>query len=124
MSDDMLKMRALMRVLQAPAEILTILVSPSEVTTTDEQGFELKFKTDGKKQDINFGPGAQIDTKAKWVGGVLSLELSAGSMKLTETYQVTTEGHMLVIAVQPGSSQSGGSRVAPVPMKFVYGHGA
>jgi hypothetical protein len=34
-------------------------------------------------------------------------------MKLTETYQVTTEGHMLVIAVQPGSSQSGGSRWRP-----------
>jgi hypothetical protein len=121
MSEDVLKMRALMRALAEPADLLTVLVSPSEVTTTDEHGTVLKFKTDGKKQEINFGPGALIDTKAKWDGDALSLELTAGSMKLTETYSVATESHMLVIAVQPASSKPTNGRLTVAPMKFVYG---
>jgi hypothetical protein len=64
-----------------------------------------------------------IDTKAKWDGDALSLELTAGSMKLTETYSVATESHMLVIAVQPASSKPTNGRLAVAPMKFVYGRG-
>ncbi len=123
MPEDALKMRALMRVLAEPAEMLTILVSSAEVTTTDEHGFVLKLKTDGKKQEVNFGPGAIIDTKAKWEGDVLSLELSAGSMKLTETYQVTAQPQMLAIAVQPASGKGDGGHMPLAPMKFVYGRG-
>jgi hypothetical protein len=110
-------------VLAEPAELLTILVSPTEVTTTDEHGDVLKFKTDGRKQEVNFGPGAVIDTKAKWDGDALSLELTAGSMKLTETYAVTKANPMLVIAVQPAAGKNTGGRGPVTPLKFVYGRG-
>jgi len=83
----------------------------------------LKFKTDGKKQEINYGPGAVIDTKAKWDGDALSLELTAGSMKLVETYAITRDNPLLVISVQPAPDKNSGGRSMMMPMKFVYGRG-
>jgi hypothetical protein len=32
-------------------------------------------------------------------GDVFTIDLSAGQMKVTETYQVTVQGHMMVISI-------------------------
>ena len=117
MPEDLLKMRAFVRSLAEPASILTILVAPAEVTMTDEQGVVRKFKTDGKKAQIDFGPGANIDTKTTWEAGKLDLEIGSGSLKASETYQITSDGKMLVVTVQPPSMQR---NAAQAPIKFVY----
>ena len=120
-SDDMLKMRALMRAFAEPADRLTILVAPSEVTMTDQAGSVIKLKTDGKKETIDFGPGARLDTKTTWVGDVLNLEITAGKMKVAETYQVTTQANMMVITIHPSAGQGGGApRAQATPIKYVY----
>jgi hypothetical protein len=120
-SDDMLKMRELMRQLRDAPAILNIVVAPSDVTMTDDQGIVHKFKTDGKKQQVEFGT-AKIDTTSKWDADTLGLEMAAGPMKVKETYQVTTQGHMLVVTIQQAAS--GGSGAAPgaqaTPVKFIY----
>ncbi len=117
MSEDLLKMRAFVRTLAEPPDVLVILVAPSEVTMTDEHGAVRKIRTDGKKQQVDYGPGANIDTRATWDGGTLELELGEGSYKASETGQVSSDGHLLVIAVQPPATQRGG---AQAPIKFVY----
>jgi hypothetical protein len=117
MSEDLLKMRAFVRNLAEPASVLTILVAPDQVTMTDEQGVVRKFKTDGKKAEIDFGPGANIDTKATWEAGRLELEIGSGNLKASETYQLTSDGKMLVVTVQPPSMQRGAGQA---PVKFVY----
>jgi len=118
--EDVLKLRALMRGFAEPAEVLNILVTPADVTTTDEHGAVQRIKTDGKKQSIDYGPGAEkIDTVAKWNGGVLTLDLSVGKTKVEETYQTSMQGKMMVVAVQvPG--QGGGRGGVGGQMKFVY----
>ena len=117
MSEDVLKMRAFARELAEPATVLTILVTPAEVTMTDERGSVRKFKTDGRKANIDYGPGADIDTKATWEDGSLQLEIGGGNPKATETYELTGDGRVLVVAVQLPAVQRG---AAQTPVKFVY----
>ena len=125
-SGDMLKIRELMRQLREAAEVLNIVIRPDDVTITDDQGIVHTFKTDGKKEQIEFGT-AKIDTKTKWDADVLTQEMSVGSTKVTENYQVTTQGHMMVITIQSGNGNSnggggrGGGQTAPI--KYVYDRG-
>lgn len=120
MSDDVLALRAFMRELAEPPEVLTILVSASEVTMTDERGAVRKIRTDGKKQKVDFGPGAIMDTKASWDHDILALELGSGEAMITARYQVTVDGHMLVMTVQPPASQQRNASSASSPIKLVY----
>jgi hypothetical protein len=119
MADDVLALRAFMRELAEPPEVLTIVVAPSEVTMTDERGAVRKIRTDGKKQKVDFGPGAIMETKASWDHDILALELGSGDAMITATYQVTVDGRMLVMTAQPPVSQRNSSR-ASVPIKLVY----
>jgi hypothetical protein len=117
-AEDLAKMRALRRELADPAEVLTIVVGSSEVTMTDGHGITRKFKTDGKKQEIELEPGVKIDATSKWDADVLTQELSAGALKLAESFQVTVQGHMMVITI--ASKAGGGGRSQATPIKYVY----
>lgn len=119
--DDLLKARELMRQVNDPATVLNIVVHDDEVTITDDRGTVHKFKTDGKKQEMQVGT-AKLDVKTKWDADELTQEFVVGRMKMTESYQVTVRGHMLVMTIQPlsrgdTSGRGGGQRA---PIKFVY----
>jgi hypothetical protein len=119
MSDDVLALRAFMRELAEPPQVLTIVVTAADVTMTDELGAVRKIRTDGKKQKVDFGPGAMMDTKASWDHDRLTLEVGSGDAMITATYQVTVDGRMLVMTVQPPVSQRNSSS-ASSPIKLVY----
>jgi hypothetical protein len=119
-SEDMLKMRELTRELMDAPQLLTVVVSSDAVSFTDEHGGSHKFRTDGKKEQIEFGPGTKVDTKTKWDGNTLSQEFSTGRMKLTETYQLTVDNKLLVATIQRSGDQATNGRGQSTPIKFVY----
>jgi len=118
-SDDMLKMRALTRELTDAPQLLTIVVAPDSINFTDEHGGSHKFRTDGKKEEIDFAPGTKIDTKTKWDGDTLSQEFAIGRLKLTETYQLSVGDTLLVATIRRAGEQQNG-RGQNAPIKFVY----
>lgn len=113
--EQMLQLKALTREVAEAPDRLTIVVSDAIVEFTDDQGVVRKFTTSGKKEKIDLGT-SKVDVQSKWDAGVLTIEMSAGSAKLTETYQVTIEGHVLIetMKLQTGS----GSTSAPVPKRI------
>jgi hypothetical protein len=81
-----------------------------------------KFTTNGKKETIDLGT-AQVDGVSKWDNGILTVELTGGSFKLTETYQVTVQGHALVVELKSATgNKNNGAAVGStaVPIKRIY----
>jgi hypothetical protein len=125
-SDDMAKMRALRLELAEPPDTLTVVVGASDVTFTDGHGLTRKYKTDDKKQTIELEPGIKVDTVSRWDGDIFKTDFTAGPMKVTESCQVTVQGHMMVISVSTLSNRggnqdqgSGNSSQTPTA-KYVY----
>jgi hypothetical protein len=120
-----LQTRALLREMAEPPAQVTIVVASDATTFTDDQGVVRKFTTDGKKESIDLG-SAKVDSVSKWDGGTLTVELTGGNFKLTETYQLTVQGHALVVELRSASSASthgGGSGASAVPVKRIYDRG-
>jgi hypothetical protein len=117
-----LQTRALLREMAEPPTQVTIVVAEDTTTFTDDQGAVRKFTTDGKKESIDLGT-AKVDSVSKWDGGTLTVEMTGGYVKLTETYQLTVQGHALVVelkSVNSGSTRSSGSGTGAVPVKRIY----
>jgi hypothetical protein len=117
-----LQTRALLREMAEPPAQVTIVVADDTTTFTDDQGVMRKFTTDGKKESIDLG-SAKVDSVSKWDGGTLSVELTGGNFKLTETYQLTVQGHALVVELKSansGSTRTSGSGASAVPVKRIY----
>jgi hypothetical protein len=117
-----LQTRALLREMAEPPAQVTIVVANETTTFTDDQGAMRKFTTDGKKESIDLG-SAKVDSVSKWDGGTLTVEMTGGNVKLTETYQLTVQGHALVVelkSVNSGSTRSSGSGTSAVPFKRIY----
>lgn len=119
-SNQAVQMRALLREMADQPAQETIVVTTDTTTLTDGQGVVRKFATNGRKETIELG-AAQVDSVSKWDSGVLTVELSAGSFTLTETYQLTIQGHELVVALSSTDSGSRQSGVpTPAPVKRIY----
>jgi hypothetical protein len=119
-SNQGVQMRALLREMADQPAQETIVVTPDTTTLTDDRGVVRKFATNGKKEPIDLG-AVQVDAVSKWDSGVLTVELSAGSLTLTETYQLTIQGHELVVALSSSNSGSHqGGVPTPAPVKRIY----
>lgn len=119
-STQAMQIRALLREMADQPAQETIVIAPDTTTLTDDQGVVHKFTTDGKKETIDLG-AIQVDSVSKWDGAVLTVDLSAGSFKLTETYQLTIQGHELVVALSAANSGSRqGGVPTPAPVKRIY----
>jgi hypothetical protein len=118
-TDDLLKARALSRDLADVASVLTIIASPTHVTITNDRGTVRKFTTDDLVQDIDLGT-AHVTAKTKWDEDLLTQEWVAGKAKFSETYQVTVQGHMLVVRITAADPGSGSTASSPVTAKYVF----
>jgi hypothetical protein len=116
-SEQAVEARALGREVAEPPARITVVVADDTTTFTDDQGVVRKFTTSGKKESIDLG-GAHVDSVSKWDNGVLTIELTAGSVKVTETYQVTVQGHEMVVEVKSTGGPRGGANA--VPVKRIY----
>jgi len=116
-SEQALEARALGREVAEPPARITVVVADEATTFTDDQGVVRKFTTNGKKESIDLG-GAHVDSVSKWDNGVLTIELTAGSVKVTETYQVTVQGHEMVVELKSTGGPRGGANA--VPVKRIY----
>ena len=118
-TDEILKARALSRDLADVAATLTIIVADTHVTITNDRGTVRKFMTDDAIQEIDLGgTGTKVTVKTKWDQDVLTQEWTAGKSKFSETYQVTVQGHMLVVRIAPVAS--GNAASAAPPFKYVF----
>lgn len=120
-SQQGLETRALLREMADTPQALTVIIADDTTTFTDDQGLVRKFTTNGKKETIDLGT-AQVDSISKWDGGVLTVELTGGNFKLTETYQLTVQGHELVVALASlnTGNKSANTGAAAVPIKRIY----
>jgi hypothetical protein len=116
-SEQTLDARALTREVAEPPARLTVVITDDTTTFTDDEGVVRKFTTNGKKESIELG-GAHVDSVSKWEFGVLTIDLTAGSVKLTETYQVTVQGHEMVVELKTTGGPRGGANA--VPVKRIY----
>jgi hypothetical protein len=117
-----LQTRALLREMAEPPDQVIIVVTDATTTFTDDQGAVRKFTTDGKKESIDLGT-AKVDSVSKWDGGTLTVEMTGGNFKLTETYQLTVQGHALVVEMKSATSGSKNSNApvgSAVPLKFIF----
>jgi len=121
-SEKALQTRALMRELAEYPAQLTLVVTPDTTSMTDDQGVVRKFTTNGKKETIDLGT-AHVDSVSKWEAGTLTVELSGGTYKLTETYQLTVQGHTLVEELKgtnTASGRGGATSASAVPIKRIF----
>jgi hypothetical protein len=117
---EVAQQHALMRELTNIPERVTIVVKDDYVEFTDQDGVVRKFTTNDKKQSVDLG-GVKVDGQSKWDADVLTIVLSAGSAKLTETYRLTVQGHMLVeeLAVHINGRAAG---AGGAPIKRIFDH--
>jgi hypothetical protein len=121
-AEQALQTRALLREMAEPPAQVTIVVEDDTTTFTDDQGAVRKFTTNGKKESIDLGT-AKVDSVSKWDGGTLTVEMTGGSFKLSQTYQLTVQGHALVVELKSTNSASkntNGAGTTAVPIKRIY----
>lgn len=117
--EQQLAARGLLREVSEPPDVLNIVASATDVSFTDSEGTVRRFTISGKKESTDLGT-AKVDARTSWSAGALTQELETGQLKVTRTYEVTVEGHQMLVTV----SVQGGARLAgpgsAAPMKFVY----
>jgi hypothetical protein len=62
----------------------------------DDSDHTRSFYPDGKKHQERDENGKKISTKTEWQGNELIVETKMGSGKVTETYQVSSDGKQLI----------------------------
>jgi hypothetical protein len=111
--EQMAQMRALWReITERPLQV-TIVATPSAVTFTNDQGTVRKYSASGKKESIDLGT-AKIDATTKWDHDALTQDMSGGPLKASWKYQVTVEGHQLVVTITTEGDQRDGRPATPI----------
>jgi hypothetical protein len=87
---------AAMRELQQLAEVITIKAAPEQVVFEDARG-QRSYVLDGKTVKISVS-GAEVSTKSRWDKAVLKQEFSTAQSKLTQTWDVDTNGRLVLVA--------------------------
>jgi hypothetical protein len=109
-NEQMLEARAVIREMSDAPQVLNIVASVDAVSFTTDEGIVRKFAIDDKdkKEKVDLGT-AKVDVTTRWDSGKLSQDIEIGSVKILRVFQVTDEGHQLIVTV----SMPGGRRGAP-----------
>jgi len=118
-TEEMLQARALLRELADVPAVLTIIAAPSHVTITTERGTIRKFTPGDAAQEVDLGT-AKATAKATWDQDVLTVDWTAGKARFTESYQVTVQGHMLVIRIAPVAAGNTPGTPSTAPIKYIF----
>ena len=119
--EQMLEARAILREMtQAPA-VLNVVASAETVSFTSDDGTVRKFAITGKKETVDFGT-AKVDVTTRWNGAQLAQDITVGQLKLSRTFQVTDEGHQLIVTVTTpsGGGRGAGGAGGGAPIKAIY----
>jgi hypothetical protein len=96
LSPDELAAQAAMRQLQQLADEITINATADKVTFIDTRG-ERTYTLDGKNAKITVA-GSEVSTKSRWDKSALRQEFSTTSAKLTQTWDVDSDGRLVLTA--------------------------
>jgi len=128
-NEQMLEARAVLREMTDAPQVLNVVASAEAVSFTTDEGIVRKFAVDDKKEKVDLGT-AKVEVTTRWDSGKLSQDIEIGSLKITRVFQVTDEGHQLIVTVSTpggrrggqgagGQGAGGGAPTAP-PMKAIY----
>lgn len=99
--------RDTLRDLMEIAPELTIAVTPSTVTVTDDLKRALSFPTDGRKQKQQLG-AAVFDARTRWDGPQLREDIEGpNGLRVTETYLLSEDGSRLFLIIRIGEQVKG-----------------
>ena len=116
-NEQMLEARAVVREMTDAPQVLNVVASAEKVSFTTDEGIVRKFAIDEKKEKVDLGT-AKVDVTTKWDSGKLSQDIELGSLKITRVFQVTDEGHQLIVTVSMPTAQGTARRAA------AHGHAA
>ena len=83
--------------LAANPKYLKIIQGADQIVISDDSDYTHTLYPDGKKHQEKDANGRKISTKTAWQGDELIAETNMGSGKLTETYQVSSDGKQLIV---------------------------
>jgi hypothetical protein len=106
-NEQMLEARAVMREMMDAPDLLNVVASTEAISLTTGDGIVRKFAIGDKKEQVDLGT-AKIDVTTKWDNGKLTQDIELSSLKMTRTFQVTDEGHQLIVTVSNAGSRRGG----------------
>jgi hypothetical protein len=106
---------AALRDLMTPTPRLTIAEGDGAVSLTDAEGQVLQLATNGKKEKHVFG-SETLETKTKWDGANLVVEISAGGTRVVRTYAVVLTETTRQLQILTKLARSGNDR----EIKHVY----
>ena len=123
-NEQMLEARAVVREMTDAPQVLNVVAAAEKVSFTTDEGIVRKFAIDEKKEKVDLGT-AKVDVTTKWDSGKLSQDIELGSLKITRVFQVTDEGHQLIVTVSMAGGRRGGQGAAgggpaAAPMKAIY----
>ncbi len=97
--------RNLSRDLLEVPESLTIVISPTAVTFTDDLDRARTYPTDDSKHPYQLG-AARFDARVRWEGSQLWKDVSGDyGFKMTETYLLSPDGKRLFVIVRVGKEK-------------------
>ena len=101
--------------LAASPKSLTISQRDDQIVISDSEHTRTLYP-DGKKHEEKDENGKKISTKTEWQGDELIAETKMHSGKLTETYQVSSDGKQLIVVSRYDNSSLSG----PLSIRRVY----
>jgi hypothetical protein len=105
--------------LAANPKYLQINQRDDQIVISDDSDHTLTLYPDGKKHEEKDENGKKISTKTEWQGDALIAETKMRSGKLTETYQVSSDGKQLIVVSRYDNSSLSG----PLSIQRVYDMG-
>jgi hypothetical protein len=105
--------------LAANPKYLKINQRDDQIVISDDSDHTRTLYPDGKKHEEKDENGKKISTKTEWQGDSLIAETKMHSGKLTETYQVSSDGKQLIVVSRYDSSSLSG----PLSIRRVYDMG-
>jgi len=113
----MQQQRDTLRDLMEIAPMLTVGISPANVTITDDLNRKLVFPTDGKKQKYQIS-AAVFEARTYWDGSQLKMDIEGpNGLKVSETYLLSEDGSRLFVLIRIGEQVKG---ERPVGVNRVY----
>jgi hypothetical protein len=115
-----IKVRALNREFEVAPTTLALAVSVATATFVDAAGAERVIYINQKKEKLDLGT-AIVDSRARWNGAALTIELDGGSdLKVLEIFELSPTGAQMLVTIRPGDERDENARGLRGQVQRVY----
>jgi hypothetical protein len=115
-----IKARALNRELEIAPETLTLAISVAAATFVDASGAARRVTINQKKEKLDLGT-AIVDSRARWNGTALAIELEGASdLKVLEIFELSPTGAQLLVTLRVDDGRDENARGLRGQVQRVY----